>query len=286
MRQEYPDNISESDYTDQIWPPIFKSLFAINRLYQQILQSKTGIRFIFDCKESEFDIGGAEVYLPDADITKLTDDEAKLLREGKSIDNSLNSVSYGDICFSWIVQISVLRAYFSTVANVGHGLHVGILQNQILFPSCIGELNNATKSLAFFKTLFQFENGIEDSAHIIQSNISQTNKWNNATSDRFSDPGLAPLPRTMQHLLSQTCISPHYNLQMLETGSDTLIEDSILDSPFPSVTDNNELTTEDSFGFPTFEPDNDVDGIGAKLLLDDTLMVLTEAQVIVIELTE
>jgi hypothetical protein len=279
MRQEYPDNISESDYTDQIWLPIFKSLFAINgnlirvkrgetvpkestieksSLYstnKHIIGFKTDIRFIFDYKESEFDIGGAEVCLSDDNITKVTDDEAKLLREGKSIANSLNNVSSGDICFSWIVQISGLRAYFSTVAYVGHDLHVGVLQNQIVFPSCIGELNDTTKSLTFFKALFQFRNGIEDSAHIIQSKITQTNKCSN----KFSDSGLASPPRTMQQPLSQNwytpprkaqkkSIFPHYNLQLLETGSDTIIEDSTLGSPSSSVTVNNEVTTEDSFG--------------------------------------
>ncbi|KAI8375470.1 hypothetical protein BD560DRAFT_326923 [Blakeslea trispora] len=217
MRQEYPDNISESDYTDQIWLPIFKSLFAINGNLIRVKKGETtDIRFIFDYKESEFDIGGAEVCLPNANITKVTDDEGKLLREGKSIANSLNSVSSGDICFSWIVQISGLRANFSTVAYV-------------------------------------------DSAHIIQSKITLTNKWNNATSNRFSDPGLTSPPRTMQQPLSQTwytpprkaqkkSIFPQYNLQLLETGSDAFIEDNILDSPSPSVTVNNELTTEDSFG--------------------------------------
>jgi hypothetical protein len=43
-------------------------------------------------------------------------------------------------------------------------------------------------------------------------------------------------------------IFPHYNLQLLETGSDTIIEDIILDSPSPSVTVNNEVTIEDSCG--------------------------------------
>ncbi|KAI8376725.1 hypothetical protein EDC96DRAFT_562115 [Choanephora cucurbitarum] len=102
------------------------SLYSSNK---HVIGFKTGIRFIFDYKESEFDIGGAEVCLPNADITKATDDEAELLREGKSIANSLNSVSSGDICFSWIVHISGLRASFSTVAYVGHDLHVGVLQN-------------------------------------------------------------------------------------------------------------------------------------------------------------
>ena len=37
---------------------------------------------------------------------------------------------------------------------------------------------------------------------------------------------------------------------------------------------------------PTFEPDNNVDVIGAQLLLDDTPMVFTETQVIVIESIE
>lgn len=83
MRQKYPDKISESDYTDQIWLPIFKSLFAINgnlirvkkeetvptdstiekssfySTSKHIIGFKTDIRFIFDYKESEFDIGGA-----------------------------------------------------------------------------------------------------------------------------------------------------------------------------------------------------------------------------------
>ncbi|KAG1146996.1 hypothetical protein G6F37_004389 [Rhizopus arrhizus] len=225
---------NESDYTDQIWLPIFKSLFAINDF-------KTDIRFIFDYKGLEFDIGGAEVCLPNANITKVTDDEAKLLREGKSIANSLNNVSSGDVCFSWFVQISGLRAYFSTA------------------PICIGELNDTTKSLEFFKTVVQFRNGIEDSAHIIQSKITQTNKRNNAISDKFSDSGMTIPPHTTQQPLSQTwytsprkeqkkSIFPHYNLQLLETGSDTIIEDIILDSPSPSVTINNEVTTEDSCG--------------------------------------
>ncbi|CAO3691072.1 unnamed protein product [Rhizopus stolonifer] len=283
MRQEYPDNISEGDYTDQIWLPIFKSLFAINgnlirvkkgetvptdstieksNFYstnKHIIGFKSDIRFIFDYKGSEFDIGGAEVCLPNASNTKVTDDGAKLLREGKIIANSLNNVSSGDIRFSWIIQISGLRAYFSTVAYVGHDLHVGILQNQIVFPSCIGELNDTTKSLIFFKTLFQFRNGIEDSAHIIQSKITQTNKCNNATSNKFNDPGLVSPPHTMQQPSSQTwytpprkaqkkSIFPQYNLQLLEIGSDTIIEYSILDSPSPSATDNNEVDTEDSFG--------------------------------------
>lgn len=181
------------------------------------------------------------------------------MREGKSIANSLNNVSSGDICFSWIVQISGLRAYFSTVAYVGHDLHVGVLQNQIMFPSCIGELNDMIKSLAFFKTLFQFRNSIEGSAHIIQSKITQANKCNNATSNTFNEPGLASPPRIAQQPLSETwytpprmeqkkSIFPHYNLQLLKTGSDTTIDD-VLDSTSPSVTFSNEVTTEDPFGF-------------------------------------
>ncbi|KAI9469855.1 MAG: hypothetical protein EXX96DRAFT_491663, partial [Benjaminiella poitrasii] len=215
--------------------------------------------FIFDYKESEFDMGGAEVCLPNANITKATDDEAKLLREGKSIANSLDNVGSGNICFSWIVQILGLQAYFSTVTYVGHDLHVGVLQNQIVFPSCIGELNATIKSLAFFKTLFQFRNGIENSARIIQSKITQTNKCSNATSGKFSDSGLAFPPHTTQQPLSQNwytpprktqkkSIFPHYNLQLLEAGCDAITEDNILDSPSPSVTVNNEVTTEDSFG--------------------------------------
>ncbi|KAG1462710.1 hypothetical protein G6F56_005454 [Rhizopus delemar] len=297
MRQEYPDcpinssclytnkheyhtdNISEGEYTDQIWLPIFKSLFAINgnlirvkkgetvptdstieksnffSANRHITGFKTDIRFIFDYKESEFDIGGAEVCLPYANNTKVTDDEAKLLREGKIIANSLNNVNSGNIHFSWVIQISGLRAYFSTIAYVGHDLHVGVLQNQVVFPSCIGELNDTTKSLIFLKTLFQFRNSIENSAQIILSKITQTNKCNNAISNKFSDSGLVSPPHTMQQPSSQTwytpprkvqknSIFPHYNLQLLKTGTD----DVILDSPSLSATDNNKFGTEDSFG--------------------------------------
>lgn len=146
MRQEYLDNVGEYDYTNQIWLPIFKSLFAINgnlirvkkgetvptdstteksNLHagnDHIIGSNTDIRFIFDYKNVEFDIGGVEVCLPNANNTKITDGEAKLLREGKGMADSLVDATCGKIKSSFIIQISGLRAYLFTVTNEGHAL--------------------------------------------------------------------------------------------------------------------------------------------------------------------
>lgn len=135
---------------------------------------------------------------------KVTNEEAKLLREGKSIANYLNTVSSGDNFYSHIIQISRLKAYFSTVSYVGHDLHVGVLQNQIISPSCIGELNDFTKSFIYLKTLFQFRNGIEDTAHTIQSKIIQMTNCSSTTSNKFSNLHLISPPRTTPQLLSQT----------------------------------------------------------------------------------
>lgn len=222
-----------------------------------VIGFKVDNRFVFDYKESEFDIDVVEACLPDADDTKVTGDEAKLLREGKNIADSLNKVCSGGVRSSWIVQISGLKAYFSTVCYVGHDLYVGVLQNELEFPSCIGELNDATKSLNFFKALFQFRDNIENSAHIIKSKINQENKCNNVISNKFYDIRSESPPRIMQQPSAQTwytpprkeqkkSIFPLYNHQLLETGSDEVIEDTAADSFSPPNTDG--IITEDSFG--------------------------------------
>ncbi|KAI8885047.1 hypothetical protein K501DRAFT_180877, partial [Backusella circina FSU 941] len=140
-----------------------------------IIGFKTDIRFIYDYEDTEFDIGALEVCLPDADDAKVTDDEAKLLREGKLIATVLHKVSSGEIDTSWIIQVSGLKAHLSTVTYIGYDLYVGIQQNEIPFPSCIGELNDDAKSRKFFQGLFQLRDNIERCAHIIQRRINQTN---------------------------------------------------------------------------------------------------------------
>lgn len=41
MQQDYPQNISESDYTDKIRLPIFKSLLAINKNLLRVKKGET-----------------------------------------------------------------------------------------------------------------------------------------------------------------------------------------------------------------------------------------------------
>ena len=58
----------------------------------------------------------------------------------------------------------------------------------ILWPSKRIEVGNCFKDKTVQSQLIGLWIGIKDIE----------NKWNNATSDRFSDPGLASPPRTMQ----------------------------------------------------------------------------------------
>lgn len=148
MEQKHPDNISEGDYIDQIWLPVLKSLFAIHghliqvkkgemvikdsteqkaALYQtegHIIGFKVDVRLICDHGASEFDIGVAEACLPEVDNGKVVDDSAKLLREGKDNTDTLIKVTCGDVHNSWIMQISGLMAFVSTINYIGNDLYV------------------------------------------------------------------------------------------------------------------------------------------------------------------
>jgi hypothetical protein len=213
LQSTYKKNNSEGNYLTEIWFPVLKSLFAINgnlvrlkvgetipgdsteeksRLYvgeKHIVGFKTDIRFICDYDDSEFDIGALEVCLPGAEDDKVTNDEAKLLREGKSMSKALHHVTSGDIDASWIIQVSGFKAYFSTVSYVGNDFYVDLLQSEISFPSSISELNDDVKVKSFFQGLFKLCDGIESSAHIIQRRIKQTNDDQNTTHDKFHDSG-------------------------------------------------------------------------------------------------
>lgn len=59
-----------------------------------------------------------------------------------------------------------------------------------------------------FKTLFQFRDDVEDSAHIIQSKSHQTNKPYNAINNKFHSSRIVFPSRTMQQLSTQTWYTP------------------------------------------------------------------------------
>jgi hypothetical protein len=176
-----------------------------SRLYvgeKHIVGFKTDIRFICGYDNSEFDIGALEVCLPDAEDDKVTNDEAKLLREGKSMAKALHNVTSGDIDASWIIQVSGLNAFFSTLS------YVGLLQNEVSFPSSIGELNDDVKIKSLFQGLFKFRDSIESSVHIIQRRIKQTNGNQNTTHDKFHDCGFQTPPYRPLPSESQTWYTP------------------------------------------------------------------------------
>ncbi|ORE06249.1 hypothetical protein BCV72DRAFT_256432 [Rhizopus microsporus var. microsporus] len=90
--QKHSDNISEGDYVDQVWLPILKSLFATNG--HLIRVKKVDVRLIYDHGASEFDIDVAEACLPEVDNSRVIDDSAELLREGKdNIDTLFKTTS-------------------------------------------------------------------------------------------------------------------------------------------------------------------------------------------------
>ncbi|PHZ09866.1 uncharacterized protein RHIMIDRAFT_239982 [Rhizopus microsporus ATCC 52813] len=119
--QKHSDNISEGDYVDQVWLPILKSLFATNGhlirvkkgetvikdsieqkavFYQtesHVIEFKVDVRLIYDHGASEFDIDVAEACLPEVDNSRVIDDSAELLREGKDNIDTLFKTTSSDI---------------------------------------------------------------------------------------------------------------------------------------------------------------------------------------------
>lgn len=108
--------VSERDFAYQIWLPLLKKLFHINgdlvrlkigetvlsgsthsksELYpshDKIIGFKVDIRIIFDYKMDEFDIVCGEACVPLPGQSKLEHDMSKLLREGKLIQTTLQSI--------------------------------------------------------------------------------------------------------------------------------------------------------------------------------------------------
>lgn len=138
---------------------------------------------------------------------------------------NLNKVSY-----NLLVLTAGLNAYFSRVTYVGHDLYVGILQDQVTFPSSIGEMNDATMSRSFFKALFKFRDNVKLAAHAIPAKIHQSNKPNNAINDKYVQ-SRGPEP---EHPSSDTwytppknnhrqSVFPYHNQQVLAAGPDAKI---------------------------------------------------------------
>lgn len=74
---------------------------------------------IFHYKNIEFDIGGAKAFLLNANMTNISDDEAKLAREGKGLADSLiNTTSRKLIC-----RVS-FKFLDSVAIYVGHDLYI------------------------------------------------------------------------------------------------------------------------------------------------------------------
>lgn len=228
--------VSEVDYLTGIWVPVFKALFAINNnliriktgetvpedstegkatLYDDldnIIGFKVDIRFIVDFKDFEFDLGAAEVCLPGAGNVKIVDDLAKLLREGKDNTDGIHNVLIGDdeTPRSWILQLSGLSAYLSTVTYAGYDINVGILQDDIAFPSCISDFSNAKKSHDMLRALFKFRDDIEGYAHKIQAKMTSSKQLVDDTSKKFNDIGSQSPPR-LQRSSAQTWFTPPRN---------------------------------------------------------------------------
>lgn len=155
LEHKFPQNISEGDYTDQIWLPLLKSLFSSGELVIAKKDPNSAEQKVeLYQKEShsiEFDIGVVEVCLSEAGNSKITDDSAKLLEEGKVNTDTLFKVTSGGVGRSWLcLQVSGLKVYISTLNYAGNDLYVGVLQNTIDFPSSIAEMNDQEKSVPLF----------------------------------------------------------------------------------------------------------------------------------------
>ncbi|KAG2212741.1 hypothetical protein INT47_000718 [Mucor saturninus] len=135
--------------------------------------------------------------------------------------NSLHNVSSGDARCSWLIQISGLQAYFSTVTCGGHELHLTKPKTNRLVPAP-GDLLAGTNLPRLWHLGPALAASKSDSARKI---------W-----------GCKKSVTTSNQLRIIITNVP------LETGFGAIIDDTLLDTSFSSSTGDNEITAEDSHG--------------------------------------
>jgi hypothetical protein len=84
---------------------------------------KVDIRFLYSFHNHEFDICSLESCLSDTTDEKAQHDQRKLIREGRTNTASLFNAANG-CSHTWTIQLSGIKAYFSTVEYVGKNLFV------------------------------------------------------------------------------------------------------------------------------------------------------------------
>lgn len=182
--------VTERDYLYNVWLPLPRKLFSISGnlirlkfdesalshsttekqdIYSEekgVVGFKIDLRCIFDHGEKEFDFACLESCLSDADEAKVRLDGAKLLREARSNLVNLQYALPNDKKLNpWFVQVTGLKAMFSTIVYDDNDLYVSVSQFMIDYPSCIEELESFSGALV---KLFSFAFYVEETVHALK----------------------------------------------------------------------------------------------------------------------
>lgn len=131
------------------------------------------------------------------------------------------------------------------------------MQNTIVFPSCIGELNDQAKSLELFNGLLQLRDNVENFAQMVKARNFQANKSNTNISTKYHDSGFTTPPHIQQpscqkrytppRKQQKRSVFPDANYELLETDKYAVVDDDT-DANSPDD-DDSENAKEDAFGF-------------------------------------
>lgn len=101
--------------------------------------------------DGTFNLASGEAFLAIPSESKIIDDYAKLIWEGKYNAAALHEATSGKISHSWMVQFIGSRAIFWTVAYSDHDLHVASRLETITLPDSVTFFTNTQDTTRFIK---------------------------------------------------------------------------------------------------------------------------------------
>ncbi|KAL9536491.1 hypothetical protein MBANPS3_012613, partial [Mucor bainieri] len=189
------EKASEADYLYQGWLPIFTKLLAgtgvkltigetvnsetteqkmlVYRDSTNIIGFKTDIRFYVKNGGISFDVASVEAGKQVPGSTKMKEDHAKLMREGKCNAAALCRATGGAVSHSWNLQVSGRFCILSTINYCDYDMHAAISQDTPSssvqsFTKVVDKEANMTKAAMFVTTLYKLRNDLAKTAENIR----------------------------------------------------------------------------------------------------------------------
>ncbi|KAL9557635.1 hypothetical protein MBANPS3_001285 [Mucor bainieri] len=188
---------SEYDIAYKVWLPVLLALFSESTIDVKLGETinsdttehkmllfpdetkiygfKTDVRFIATV-DGTFDLASGESCLSQPVGTKIVDDHAKLLREGKVTAMSLYKATDAAITHAWTVQFIGLQAIFCTVSYADYDLYIATHQETIHFPTSVTDFKDTNAIKKFIDTLLKFQRDLFETATIIKDTIQRVDQ--------------------------------------------------------------------------------------------------------------